>query len=64
MRQQSDLKVQSVLDRQQLKATAQACPAASIRVRQRLRGQQMRRAIQRERVVAVRTVGREKSNCK
>jgi len=65
MRQQGDLKVQSMLDRQQLKAAAQACPAASIRMRQRLRGQHiMRRPIQHERVIAVPTAGRENSDGK
>jgi hypothetical protein len=64
MRQQSDLKVQPMLDPQQLKAAAQASPAAFIRMRQRLRDQHSRRAIHHDRVIAVRTVGREDGNCK
>jgi hypothetical protein len=64
MRQQRNLKVQSMFDGQQLKAAAQACPAAFIRMRQRLRGQHTRRAIQYERVIAVGTVGCENSNGK
>jgi hypothetical protein len=53
-----------MFDGQQLKAAAQACPAAFIRMRQRLRGQHTRRAIQYERVIAVGTVGCENSNGK